>query len=148
MRGARGATLRGPRAFAAGARDAYHRRMHTRTAAALPFLLLALAFAAAPSCGGGEQAPRTAQQLWKDEGCVTCHGANGGGTVLAPSLQGKAQHWTKESLVAYLRDPVGYAKQDERLKQQMKGYSQAMPTYKMLAPAELDALAAHVLALK
>ena len=103
------------------------------------------------ACGGGEKAdlraPRPIAKLWKDEGCATCHGAAAEGTRLAPDLRDKAVHWTRETLLAYLADPTGYAQRDERLRAQMKGYSQAMPTYKMLSPAELDVLVDHVLSL-
>jgi mono/diheme cytochrome c family protein len=100
------------------------------------------------SCGdSAPAAPRTAAKLWSDEGCALCHGKQAEGTKLAPTLQGKATHWSRESLLQYLRDPVGYAAQDPRLKEQMKSYSQAMPTYKMLSATELETLADYVLGL-
>jgi mono/diheme cytochrome c family protein len=109
-----------------------------------PCAILALA-----ACGEeAPRAPRPIAKLWKDEGCATCHGANAEGTRLAPDLRDKATHWTREALSAYLKDPVGFASRDERLRAQMKGYSQAMPTYKMLSQAELDTLVEHVLSLR
>ncbi len=111
-------------------------------------MVVGLAALSAVSCGdSAPAAPRSAAKLWSDEGCALCHGKQAEGTKLAPTLQGKATHWSRESLLQYLRDPVGYAAQDPRLKEQMKSYSQAMPTYKMLAPVELETLADYVLGL-
>jgi mono/diheme cytochrome c family protein len=121
----------------------------------VPGLAALLLLAAASACGGSDDtdAPslppaERAQKLF-GEHCAVCHGRTGEGTPLAPPLRGKQAHWQRESLLAYLQDPVAYAKQDERLKEQGKRYSQPMPTYgKILKPEQLGLLADHVLGLR
>ena len=83
--------------------------------------------------------------LFVQQGCVTCHGDRGQGSMLGPPLLGASAHWTRDALVAYLCDPQGYAAKDPRLSKQGAKYFQPMPTFKMLAPQELASLADHVL---
>lgn len=48
--------------------------------------------------------------------CSMCHGATGSGvTGLGPDLRDKGEHWDEERLLAYLRDPKGFAEQVPRL---------------------------------
>lgn len=107
--------------------------------------LALLAFAA---CGDDSPPPlASGPALFEREACTRCHGKNGEGAGLGPTLHGKKAHWTRESLVAYLKDPVGYAKKDPRLAEQGHKFLQPMPTYKLLRPEELERLADHVLAM-
>lgn len=119
----------------------YKGRMRTFT------VLLAvtlLGFAAA--CGSKDDLTMASgAELFERQACATCHAKDGSGSSLAPTLHGKKQHWSRETLLAYLVDPVGYAKKDPRLHAQGSKYSQAMPTYKMLPPWALESLADHVL---
>jgi len=104
-------------------------------------VLLALTSA----CGSG--APDytgTGPELFQNQ-CAMCHMRDGTGSKIAPTLHGKKVHWTRESLVAYLLDPPGYAAKDPRLVVQGKQYSSPMPTYKMLPQTALESLADHVL---
>lgn len=80
------------------------------------------------------------------QGCVTCHGMDAHGTNMAPDLRGKAQHWTREKLVEYLKNPPEYIRKDDRLREQKKSYSLNMPLYGILRVEELQNLADHVLA--
>jgi len=101
----------------------------------------------ASACGSeGDTATSSGSELFVNQ-CSMCHAKDGSGSSLAPTLHGKKGNWTRETLLAYLVDPVGYAKKDPRLVQQGAKYSQPMPTYKMLPPAALEALADHVLAM-
>ncbi len=101
----------------------------------------------APSCGGDAAGtPQSGAELFQNQ-CAMCHMRDGSGSILAPSLHGKKEHWTREKLLAYLVDPVGYAAKDPRMKTQGTKFSQAMPTYKMLTPEQLGALADHVLSM-
>ena len=57
-----------------------------------------------------------AADLWVKTACSACHGADGKGFAgLGPSIAGKQEHWSRESLVEYLDDPAAYAKRTERL---------------------------------
>lgn len=107
----------------------------------------ALASLALGACSDDPKAPRTAKELWTLQGCITCHGKDGQGTPMAPTLHGKGTLWTRETLVEYLKNPTEYIRKDARLKEQKKQYSQTMPVYGMLPPAELEVLADHVLSL-
>lgn len=104
--------------------------------------------AASAACGearGGASAKGA--ELYKSQACVTCHAADGAGTVFGPTLRGVSQHWTREKLVEYLKDPLGYAAKDARLSAQAKKYSLPMQRFDKLPPADLDAIAEHVLAM-
>lgn len=119
--------------------------MRTRIAMMTCSTFVLLAFAA---CGDDAPPPlASGPELFEREACTRCHGKNGEGAGLGPTLHGKKVHWTRESLVAYLKDPVGYAKKDPRLAVQGQKFLQPMPTYKLLRPEELERLADHVLAM-
>lgn len=80
-------------------------------------------------------------------GCGTCHAADGRGGQFGPPLHGKKHFWTREKLVAYLKNPSAYAQGDARLAEQSKKFMLPMQRFDMLPPAELEALADHVLAM-
>lgn len=114
----------------------------------LPARALALAVLAA--CGGEKSkapAASSGAALFKSQGCVTCHAADGTGTSFGPTLLGKKQHWTRENLVVYLKDPVAYAAKDPRLHEQSKRFTLPMLRFDKLPEEELSALADHVLGL-
>ena len=102
--------------------------------------------ACAASCGDSPKSAPTAAQLFQAN-CAQCHAADGTGSNLAPPLHGKKGNWSRDTLVSYLKDPVGYAARDPRLKAQGGKYSLPMPSYKMLSPSDLETLADHVLAM-
>jgi mono/diheme cytochrome c family protein len=107
--------------------------------------ILILSFEA--SCGGETQkSAATAPQLFQVN-CSMCHAADGSGSNLAPTLHGKKGFWTREALVKYLIDPVGYTSKDPRLKAQAGKYTLPMTTMKQLPQADLEKLADHVLAM-
>jgi len=69
------------------------------------------------------------QQLISDFGCTNCHGSELAGTPMAPALKNLSQHWGKESLITYLRNPMSFMDQD-RFKEYKKKYpNQIMPGY-------------------
>jgi mono/diheme cytochrome c family protein len=108
---------------------------------------LALALA---SCGDGASAKSGAgngADLFASQGCTTCHGQDGAGTELGPTLQGKKSFWTREKISEYLRNPVAYAEKDARLSEQARRYTFPMQPFDKLTTDEMSALAEHVLAL-
>src|SRR5690349_18175460 len=79
------------------------------TAAALAAAAL-LSIAGASACGG--KPVRSGKELFQLQGCVLCHGKEGEGTALGPVLHGASAHWTKATLVEYLRDPHAWQQKD------------------------------------
>jgi mono/diheme cytochrome c family protein len=71
----------------------------------------------------------TAEQLISNFGCVNCHGGDLSGTSMAPALKNLKQHWGKESLLSYLRNPNEFMN-EERFKEFKEKYpGQIMPSY-------------------
>lgn len=106
------------------------------------------ALVVAAACSSEPPPPRDGRTLWTEVGCVNCHGLDGGGMKgFAPTLHGKKQHWTRETLVAYIRDPQGYAAKDARLREQGRGYSLPMPKAVLPHAVEYETLADWVLAM-
>jgi mono/diheme cytochrome c family protein len=117
----------------------------SRTAFALSLLFAGVG--ALLACDN-EAGPRSGERLWNELGCVNCHGPDGSGMPgFAPTLHGKKSFWTREKLEIYLRDPVGYAQKDPRLKQQKVGFISPMPPVTSPDPGELTRIADYVLAL-
>ena len=112
-------------------------------------LLTVLGLALA-SCGGDSKKPPPApdgERVYAAQGCALCHGGDGSGTALGPTLHGKAPHWTRENLVLYLKAPIAYAEKDPRLAEQKKKYSLPMRQFDHVPEAELGAVADYVLGL-
>lgn len=87
----------------------------------------------------------TAEQLIKNFGCVNCHGEDLSGTNMGPSLKNLSQHWGKESLLNYLRNPNDFMDQP-RFKDYRKKYpSQLMPSYGNKDIKDLGKIAEYLL---
>jgi mono/diheme cytochrome c family protein len=121
--------------------------MHSASKLLLSASLATLLLASASSCSGeATQTAATGPQLFQVN-CAMCHGADGSGSNLAPTIHGKKGFWTRETLVKYMIDPAGYASKDARLKSQAGKYSLPMTSMKMLPKHDLETLADHVLAM-
>ena len=88
---------------------------------------------------------RSGAELFQLQGCITCHAKDGAGSPLGPDLRVVQQHWKRETLVEYLKDPLAYQKKDDRLRAQGRKFLQPMPMYGMLRPEELANIADHIL---
>ncbi len=99
---------------------------------ALLFMLLGTA------CSEESAAPRSGEQLYREQNCVQCHGPLGEGTQLGPSIADKRSYWNRESLAAFLADPQAYSARDERLAAQGRQY--LMPMVKFLTLSQEDRL--------
>jgi hypothetical protein len=96
----------------------------------------------------GDTGPRSAERLWNELGCINCHGPDGTGMPgFGPTLHGKKSYWTREKLEMYLRDPMGYAAKDKRLREQRVGFMSPMPPVTSPDPTELTRIVDHVLAM-
>ena len=71
----------------------------------------------------------TATQLISNFGCTNCHGGELQGTPMAPALINLSQHWGKESLLNYLRNPNDFMDEARFIEYREKYPSQIMPSY-------------------
>jgi len=85
------------------------------------------------------------EKLFANFGCVNCHGAGLAGTVLAPPLTNLKEHWGRDNLISYLRNPSSFMNSD-RFKEFRKKYpSQIMPGYSNKDIKELGKIADYLL---
>jgi|GEM_PF-1868509 len=124
-----------------------------------PLQLLALFTAAAiASCGGGEE-PTTdgggpdapAERPLSDAvdlyvggtapTCQFCHGEQGAGGMMGPSIDALDEHWDVDTLAAFLLDPPSGLAESERLTELAGRYSMPMPK-----PSGFDESDARVMA--
>jgi len=83
----------------------------------------------------------TAQQIYHEWGCGTCHGENGAGSPQGPALVELSAHWRRESLLRYLKDPISVRATDERLAQLAKRYYPiSMPAFDGLDEGQIEIL--------
>lgn len=79
------------------------------------------------SCGGdANPAPTTGRSLYFSKGCTACHGPEGQGSFMGPSLGEVAAHWTREELVQFIADPTPFVARDARLKKLAGAYRTPM----------------------
>ena len=75
---------------------------------------------------------KSGEQLFKERGCATCHGADLKGTQMAPALQSNKKKWKKEALIQYITNPAAEKKKYPRLVEMSKNYTMMqMPPNKM-----------------
>ena len=80
-------------------------------------------------------------------GCVTCHGQDLQGTQMGPSLHEVSDHWKRDNLINYLRNPSSYMS-NARVKAFKEKYpSVIMPPYSHVDVKELGKIAEYLLAL-
>ena len=85
-------------------------------------------------------------RVYRERGCQTCHGTDGLGNRMGPSLADVRLHYDPTRLGLYLREPSSLLAEDERLQQLQSRYPQVvMPSYPDLDDAELEALAGFLL---
>jgi mono/diheme cytochrome c family protein len=91
--------------------------------------------------------PPDGAALFREQNCIQCHGDDGSGTNLGPTLHGKKQFWTREKIAVYLADPQAVIQGDARLTAQKEKYMLPMVKFPYLTLEQRLALADHVLAL-
>lgn len=109
-----------------------------------------------PGMGGGMPAPQGAaevadasgEQLAKNWGCGTCHGADLAGTKMAPPLRGLASAYSRDALINYLRNPSAYMDSDRFRDYKEKYRNIVMPAYGNKDVKELGKLADYLLGLQ
>jgi mono/diheme cytochrome c family protein len=108
-------------------------------------LLFLLASACGPDAPSG---PAGGAELYRQQGCATCHGAAGEGAITGPDIRGAAARWGRDDLAAFLADPEAFVAKDPRLAQQKKKYMMPMQSFGNLPPEQRLAIADHVLSLR
>ncbi|MFO1010007.1 MAG: cytochrome c [Planctomycetota bacterium] len=109
--------------------------------------LLAALIVPLAACDGDPGRIRTGPEVFRLQGCITCHGQDGHGTQMAPDLRVVKTLWTREELVKYVSNAPEYIKTNERLKEQKKRYTLNMPVYAGLRRQEIENVVDYVLAL-
>lgn len=101
------------------------------------------------SAVGGDRVDRASVrrggQVWEAEECAACHGDDGRGTLIGPSLEGVHEHWTPDRLFEFLRDPGPELASNPRLGALTSRYEVDMPGVRDATEDETRDLAAFVL---
>jgi cytochrome c553 len=115
------------------------RRSTTRIVAGIGAMMAMMAITAcggertgrAPSAGGDPPQsathPSNPEQMFQQWGCALCHGPDGRGTDTAPALSNLREHWTPETLAAYVLAPQDWRTSDPRLGDLAARYPVEMP---------------------
>ncbi len=80
--------------------------------------------------------PPSAEALFRRELCGSCHGSAGKGSWMGPPLRGLSEHWDRDSLQEFLRDPAGRLATDERLSKLSREFPNPMAANRVLGKAE------------
>lgn len=84
--------------------------------------------------------------LIRQNGCFTCHGQELDGTKMAPALVNIKEHWTRDALINYLRNPRAYSG-DERFEEYRERYKGiVMPSYGNLDIKDLGKIVDYLIA--
>lgn len=84
-------------------------------------------------------------QLFVNFGCIKCHGENLAGTANGPQLANLTEHWNRQELIAYLRNPSSFM-EEERFKDYRQKYpKQIMPGFGNKNIKDLGKLASFLL---
>ncbi len=83
--------------------------------------------------------------LTQQVGCISCHGEDLQGTQIAPALANLKEHWTRDALINYLRNPSSYSG-DKRFEQYRAQYKNVvMPSFNNLDVKMLGKLADYLM---
>ncbi|MDZ7303724.1 MAG: cytochrome c [candidate division KSB1 bacterium] len=115
--------------------------------------VLTAASVAVMACSGGQlktkaasDAKFSAEKIYQEWGCGTCHGENGAGSSQGPSLLGLAAYWRRNTLIRYLKDPASARASEARLQQLSRRYYPiSMPAFDGLDSTQIGMLADHLL---
>ncbi|MDP4173397.1 MAG: c-type cytochrome [Bacteroidota bacterium] len=89
----------------------------------------------------------SAMALIKNNGCLACHGQDLKGSRLAPALVNLKDNWSRDELIAYLRNPSSFMDKD-RLKSYKQKYSSTiMPSYSHIDIKDLGKIADYLIRL-
>lgn len=83
--------------------------------------------------------------LIKQTGCTACHGTNLEGTNMAPGLVNIKQHWSRDGLINYLRNPSSYSGDNRFKEYKLKYKNIIMPSYSNIDVKDLGKMADYLL---
>lgn len=78
--------------------------------------------------------------------CQTCHGTNGAGAMMGPSIDALADHWDTDTLTAFLLDPPAHMAESQRLNELASRYPMPMPKPSGFTESDARVLARWLLA--
>jgi len=82
--------------------------------------------------------------LIKKNGCIVCHGQDLTGSKMAPQLVNIKEHWSRDGLINYLRNPSAY--KDDRFDEfRIKYPNIVMPSYGNIDVKDLGKIADYLL---
>ena len=115
---------------------------HRASASVAGFAIATVIIAA---CGASGPPAGTAEALYIDLGCATCHGDNREGQRSGPPLIKIGDHWDEDELLEYLRNPKAFVETNPRLSYLDEQYPIAMPAYAETSEEDLRKLADFML---
>lgn len=80
---------------------------------------------------GCEKPPVDGRTVFLTVGCARCHGNEGEGASLGPPLEELSTKFTKETMTAFLDNPIAFAQKDKRLQMWREEYYTPMPKLQM-----------------
>lgn len=87
--------------------------------------------------------------LIKQNGCTACHGQDlTGNGNLGPSLYNAKDHWTRDELINYLRNPADYSNDPRFDEYQDRFKNIMMPSFDNLDVKDLGLIADYILSLE
>jgi mono/diheme cytochrome c family protein len=90
----------------------------------------------------------TGKELVSRIGCIGCHGSDLAGTTRAPSLVGVRQHWSRDQLINYLRNPNSFMNSERFQNYKAKYPNVIMPSYNNIDVKDLGKIADYLLSLE
>ncbi len=106
------------------------------------------------ACTGGSESRLNAAELeavargrlvWEAEECAACHGDDGRGTVIGPSLEQVKNQWNADELVRFLQDPGPYLASNARLAELTTRFDVDMPGVQNASQEQTSDLAAFLM---
>lgn len=80
-------------------------------------------------------------------GCYNCHGSDLAGTAKGPGLVGLKEHWSRDQLINYLRNPNSFMSGDRFKDYKAKYPNVIMPSYNNVDVKDLGKIAEYLLQL-
>lgn len=114
----------------------------------LPALFAPLLFALG-ACGaddGATKDPTDGAVIYQQALCASCHGSAGKGGWMGPPLKELGEHWSRETLADFIRDPAKFVDDDQRLSELSRQFPTQMAPQKTLTKAQRLAVADWLLA--